>query len=169
MSDVTTPIPRQTDESVVYRPLRLRITAAVFSILLVGLCAAGWVMLPSHLRGGFTLLQRGTLILILATLVGVMVALALSSVRADADGLHFRNALRTHQVPWARVHKILLRPGDSWALLLLKPADGGTFEVDLDAEKRHLMGIQKNDGQRAARAVADLRARHQRAIRSRET
>ena len=45
----------------------------------------------------------------------VVVAVAASFVRADADGLQFRNGLRRHQVPWDRVHKIIFRPGDPWA------------------------------------------------------
>ena len=76
----------------------------------------------------------------------MIVAAAASYVRADAEGLRFRNGLRSHQVPWARVHKIMLRRGDPWAMLLMTPADGRAFSVDLDAEKRQLMGIQAGDG-----------------------
>ena len=101
-----------------------------------------------------------TLLGVLALLVGVMVALAASSVRADGDGLRIRNGLRTHTVPWSRVHKVIFRNGDPWAQLLLTPADGGPFSADLDAEKRQLMGIQAVDGPRAQSAVAELRRRH---------
>jgi hypothetical protein len=65
-------------------------------------------------------------------------------------------------VPWARVHKIILRPGDPWALLLMTPSDGRPFEVDLDAERRQLMGIQRVDGELATAAVNELRLRHHR-------
>ena len=90
----------------------------------------------------------------------MIVAAAASYVRADADGLRFRNGLRTHQVPWARVHKIMLRRGDPWAQLLITPADGSAFSVDLDAEKRQLMGIQAGDRALAEQAVEELRLRH---------
>ncbi|HZA04309.1 MAG TPA: PH domain-containing protein, partial [Propionibacteriaceae bacterium] len=89
-----------------------------------------------------------------------------SVVRADADGLRIRNGLRSHTVPWSRVHKIIFRSGDPWAQLLLIPDDGQPFEVSLDAEKRQLMGIQAVDGARAHAAVEELRRRHRQALRS---
>ena len=70
-------------------------------------------------------------------------------------------------VPWERVHKIILRPGDPWAQLLLKPADGRPFEADLDADKRQLMGIQTVDGPLATAAVNELRVRHRRFLEDR--
>ncbi|GAA2102394.1 hypothetical protein GCM10009841_18790 [Microlunatus panaciterrae] len=144
----------------VFRPFRLRIVAVIFTVALVVLCAVGWVALPPHLRAGFTFSQLLTLLAILGFLVFAMITMAASAVWADADGLLLRNGLRRHRVEWSRVHTILLRPGDPWALLLLKPSDGRPFQVDLDAEKRQLMGIQASDGPRAVRAVEELRARH---------
>ena len=91
-----------------------------------------------------------------------MAVLASSYVRADSTGLRYRNGLRVHAVPWARVHKIILRQGDPWALLLMTPADGQPFEADLDAERRQLMGIQRVDGKLATAAVNELRLRHRR-------
>lgn len=157
-------MPDLTPDGALFRPGRLIVTAAGFSLLLIVLCAVGWIFLPPHLKAGFTGLQLATLVLILAALIFVMAALAASSVRADADGLRIRNALRTYDVPWSRVHKIMLRQGDPWAMVLLKPADGRPFEVDLDADKRQLMGIQRSDGARAQRAVQDLQQRHRRAV-----
>jgi hypothetical protein len=96
----------------------------------------------------------------------VMVSLAMSVVRADADGLWFRNGLRTHTVPWNRVHQIILRRGDPWAFVLLTPADGRPFTADLDAEKRQLMALQYGDGAAAQVGVEELR-RRQRYYRTR--
>ena len=93
-------------------------------------------------------------------------ALASSYVRADANGLRIRNGLRVHAVPWGRVHKIILRSGDPWALLLITPADGRPFEADIDAEKRQLMGIQAVDGPFAKAAVNELRVRHRRFLQA---
>ena len=70
------------------------------------------------IRALFTISQLLTLLGVLAVLILVIVAAASSYVRADASGLTIRNGLRRHQVPWSRVHKILLRSGDPWALLL---------------------------------------------------
>jgi hypothetical protein len=110
----------------------------------------------------FTVSQLLTLLGVLALFVFGMVALGSSYVRADATGLRIRNGLRAYAVPWSHVHKIILRPGDPWALLLMMPADGRPFEADFDAEKRQLMGIQAVDGRLAKAAVNELRVRHRR-------
>lgn len=145
--------------SVVFRPRRLRILAVVMSVALCGIALGGWFALPLSLRDAFTTSQRLTLIAFLAVLELIVISMAASYVRADEAGLSFRNGLRSHRVAWAQVHKILLRPGDPWAIVLLLPDDGSRFEVDLDAEKRQLLGIQANDGATARQAVEELRQR----------
>lgn len=146
----------ERSDVLLFRPRRLRVLAAVGSVTLVGAVVLGWLALPLHLREAFTLSQRLTLLALLVVLVFVMAAIASSYVRADAEGLQLRNGLRRYSVEWSQVHKIMLRPGDPWALMLLKPSDGSPFEVDLDAEKRQLMGIQSNDAEAARRAVRAL-------------
>ena len=141
-------------------PRRSRIFALASTAALCLLTAVGWYSLPASTRELFTVFQLLTLLGVLALLVGVIVSVAASSVRADETGLQIRNGLRTYQVPWGRVHKIIFRRGDPWAQLLMTPADGGEFRVDLDAEKHQLMGIQAVDGARAHQAVEELRRRH---------
>lgn len=151
---------RAADQSgaVVYRPRLLRLVATVASGSLVLLTFVGWFGLPASLRAQFTPSQIVTLLMILAFIVGFIWALAASYVRADSAGVKFRNGLRTHVIAWDDIHKILLRPGDPWVLLLIRP-DDGPFETDLDAEKRQLLGIQAGDGRSAQSAVEDLRRR----------
>jgi hypothetical protein len=144
------------------RPRRVRTIAIVCSLALCILGAIGWLLLPAEVRALFPLSHRLGLLGILAFPIAVMAVLASSYVRADGSGLRIRNALRVYAMPWERVHKIILRPGDPWAQLLLKPADGRPFEADLDAEKRQLMGIQTVDGPLAVAAVKELRVRHRR-------
>ena len=146
----------------VARPRRVRIIAIVSSVALCILAAIGWLLLPAEVRALFPLSHRLGLLGILAFPIAVMAVLASSYVRADRSGLRIRNALRVYAMPWERVHKIILRPGDPWAQLLLKPSDGRPFEADLDADKRQLMGIQTVDGPLAAAAVKELRVRHRR-------
>jgi hypothetical protein len=143
-------------------PRRVRMIAIIASVALGMLAAVGWLLLPTEIRALFPLTHRVALLGILAFFIAVMAVLATSYVRADGSGLRIRNALRVHQVPWERVHKIILRPGDPWALLLMTPGDGRPFEADLDAERRQLMGIQAVDGPLAKTAVNELRARHRR-------
>jgi hypothetical protein len=145
--------------TLVIRPRRLRLVGAVFAAVLVGLTLYGWLALPGDIRVLFTLSQRVTLLAVVALLVLVLLSLAMSVVRADADGLWFRNGLRTHAVPWDRVHQIILRRGDPWAFVLLTPADGRPFTADLDAEKRQLMALQYSDGAAAQVGVEELRRR----------
>ena len=144
---------------VVFRPRRLRVVAWVITVLLCAVTAFGWFALPAEIRVLFSLSQRLTLLAVLGALVLVVLAVAASSVRADEDGLRIRNGLRTHTVPWSRVQQVMLRPGDPWAFVLLKPADGRPFSPDLDAEKRYLVALQPGDGTYATEAVAELRRR----------
>jgi hypothetical protein len=150
------------DEVYVARPQRLRLLIGVFGTAVLVLAGLGWYALPAGMRSLFTLSQRLTLLVILALIIFVIGVIAASSVRADGDGLRLRNGLRTHIVPWSRVHKILLRRGDPWAFVLLRPEDGRPFEVDLDADKQVLMGILATEGASARRAVEELRQRHRR-------
>jgi hypothetical protein len=144
------------------RPRRVRMIAIIASIALCVLGIIGWLLLPTEIRALFPLSHRLGLLGIFAFPIVAMGILASSYVRANESGLRIRNALRVHLVPWERVHKIILRPGDPWAQLLLKPADGRPFEADLDADRQQLMGIQTVDGPLATAAVTELRARHRR-------
>ncbi|WP_375422755.1 PH domain-containing protein [uncultured Friedmanniella sp.] len=149
----------------VIRPRRLRVVAIVMAVALTAATCYGWLALPRDVRVLFTTSQLITLLGLLAVLLLVMVSLAFSVVRADDTGLRFRNGLRSHAVPWDRVHKIILRRGDPWAMLLLTPADGRPFTADLDADKRQLMALQYGDGAAAQIGVEELR-RRQRYYRS---
>ena len=145
--------------TLVIRPRRLRVVAIVIAALLTAATLYGWFALPREIRVLFTTSQLLTLLGLLAMLLLVMLALAFSFVRADGQGLRFRNGVRTHQVPWHRVHKVILRRGDPWAILLLTPADGRPFTADLDAEKHQLMALQYGDGPAAQLGVEELRRR----------
>jgi Bacterial PH domain len=141
--------------------------AIITSFALCILAAVGWLLLPAEIRALFPVTHRLALLGILAFVIAGMAVLASSYVCADATGLRIRNGVRVHAVPWGRVHKIILRQGDPWALVLMRPADGSPFEADFDAEKRQLMGIQTVDGPLAKTAVNELRARHRRFLEAR--
>ncbi len=145
-------------QPVTFRPRRLRVIVVIATIALLAITAVGWFALPGEIRVLFTLSQRLTLLALLAFLVGLIGVAAASYVRADEQGLSFRNGLHSHTIAWDRVHKIILRPGDPWALVLVKPTDRA-FTADLDADKRMLLGIQAHDGPVATAAVDELRRR----------
>ena len=156
--------PVERVETVVYRSNRLRIIVLVASVGLVGLSCLFWVALPANLKAEFTLSQAVTLLLILGMFVFALLAVGSGVVRADADGLYFRNGLSRHRYPWSRIHHIVLRPGDAWAHVLIIPTDRPVEEA-ADLDHRMLMGIQAGDGAYATGAVADLN-RRLRAFRS---
>ncbi|SDU85118.1 PH domain-containing protein [Microlunatus sagamiharensis] len=160
--------PTPGKDAVVFAPKRLRGVAGLIAAALVALTFYGWFALPREIRVLFTVFQLLTLLAVLAALVLVVVGVAASSVRADAEGMRVRNGLRVHHVPWDRVHRVMMRPGDAWAFALLRPEgdDGQTpFTPDLDTQKRHLVGIQSHDGAYAEQAVAELRRLRQESLR----
>jgi hypothetical protein len=134
---------------VVSYPRRMRIVGSIFSGLLVLAVIIGWIALPEHLRASFTASQVITLLLVLLAIVGVIMSVALSMVRADESGLVIRNALRTHRIDWRQVQGLVYREGDPWPTLLINSRD--------DPDRVMLLGIQRTDHGRADRAVAELR------------
>jgi Bacterial PH domain len=154
--------PQPADDVYTVRPRRLQLINGAFGLTLLVLAVIGWYALPSTIRALFTFSQLLTLFVILASILFVIGVIAASYVRADSSGLRLRNGLRTHVIPWSRVHKILLRRGDPWAFVLLRPTDGRPFEADLDADKQMLMGIIATEGAAARLAVEELRRRQRR-------
>lgn len=146
---------------VVFAPRRLRVVGGVVALALVALTVYGWFALPLEVRVLFTVSQLLTLLGFLGVLVLTVLGVAASSVRADGDGLRVRNGLRVHHEPWSQVHQIVLRPGDAWAFVLMRPEGDpdGEFAADMDTRKRYLVGIQSGDGAYARDAVTELRRR----------
>lgn len=144
--------------TLVYRSNRLRFIVMIASLSLVALSFVFWVALPPSLRAEFTLSQAVTLLVILGLFVAALLIIGSAVVRADPDGLSFRNGLSRHRYPWSRVHHVVLRSGDAWAHVLLVPTDRPLAER-ADLEHKMLMGIQTGDGAYARDAVAELNRR----------
>lgn len=130
-------------------PRRMRIVGSFFSGALVVVAIGGWIALPYQLRIQFTTSELITMLLFLIAIVGVIMSVALSTVRADATGLTIRNALRTRRIEWSQVRGLVYRDGDPWPTLLINNAD--------DPDKIMVLAIQRTDHGRADRAVAELR------------
>lgn len=143
----------QPDEPVRFLPRRLLIWASTFSILLAAGCLIGWFALDPVVRERFTAFQVVTLLVIAGLLIGIMMSLGLSTVRADRDGLKIRNAISTRRVRWSEVGSIQYRHGDPWAFVIL----AGTED---DPVRRQMIAIQSTDGDRAKQAVETLRVMH---------
>ncbi len=135
--------------AVTYRPrASLRMGVSLSSSLVLA-SVLGWVMTPARVRDLFTPVQVGTLLFFLAIMVALALGIGLSYVRADEQGLRFRNGIKTHQVPWSEIKAIRYREGDPWPFVLVRSA----------VEQRPLLGIQRSDRDYAERCVDDLRQR----------
>lgn len=87
----------------VLRPRRALLAASVLSAVLLVFTVVGWVALPAETRDLFTPPQLITLTLFVLVMIGFMMSVGLSVVRADDTGLTFRNGLRTHHLDWPQV------------------------------------------------------------------
>jgi hypothetical protein len=74
-------------------------------------------------------------------------ALVRTRVSADERGLTVVNGYRRHEYEWSQVVGVNLRRGAPWAGLDLS-----------DGTSASMVGIQGSDGERAVRAVRELRA-----------
>jgi hypothetical protein len=129
-----------------YRPLGIRVMAAVMGTLMVGALAFIWLALPGSVRDQFAIEQRITLLLIFAAMLAFLYGIARSAIRADAEGLRIVNVYKVRRLEWAQVVHVRLQPGDPWAVLDID--DGTTIKA---------MAIQGSDGRRARRATEQLR------------
>ena len=77
--------------------------------------------------------------------------LARPSLEADVRGLHVRNILVSHDVPWKVVRDIAFPDGSPWATLELA-----------DDDQLALLAVQAADGERSVAAVRGLWALHAR-------
>ena len=130
-----------------WRPLGVRIAVWVLGLMLIALVVAVWIGIGAEVRSQFTTFQRATLVFMALLLFGSWYALVRSRVTASTDGLTVVNGYRTRRYEWSQVIGVSLRRGAPWGTLDL--SDGTTIS---------LIGVQGSDGQRARRAVREIRA-----------
>ena len=135
------PLPRT------WRPLGPRIMGIGVTVCLTIVVAVGWFTFDAETRAKFTTFQRGTLIAFGLLYLSLMFALLRSRAVAYADRLVVVNGYRRHEYAWPQIVAARLPPGAPWVTLDL--ADGETASV---------VGIQGSDGDRARRAVRELKA-----------
>ena len=136
-------------DSVSYRPrASLRMGISLSSSLVLA-SILGWVMTPVYIRDQFTPVQVLTLLFFLAIMVAVALGIGLSYVRADDQGLTFRNGVKTHTVPWSEIKAFRYRDGDPWPFVLVRS----------EVEQRPMLGIQRSDRDYAEQCVGELRVR----------
>ena len=139
--------PRTPDLPHTWRPFGARIAAWVLGGMLIALVVVVWVALDAEIRAQFTTLQRITLVLMAGLLFGVYNALVRSRVSATDAGLTVVNGYRKRSYEWSQVIGVSLRRGAPWGTLDL--SDGTTIS---------LIGVQGSDGDRARKAIREIRA-----------
>ena len=130
-----------------WRPFGVRMAGTVLGAGLLVVCALAWIGFDEETQARFTLFQRGTLFAFGLLAFALWFALVRSRVVAEDDRLVVVNGYRRREYEWAEVVAVHLPPGAPWVTLDL--ADGTTVAA---------MGIQGSDGDRARRAVRELRA-----------
>lgn len=130
-----------------WRPLGPRIAGIILGLGLLAICAVVWIGFDAETRASFTTFQRGTVIVLGIGVWAAMNALVRSRIEAHADRLVVVNGYRRRVLEWAQVVAVRLPPGAPWV----------TLDLD-DGTAIPAMGIQGSDGDRAQRAVRELRA-----------
>jgi hypothetical protein len=129
-----------------WRPFGARIAGVVLGGMLLALVVGVWIAWGSDVRARFTLFQRSTLVAMGLIGFSVLYALMRSRVSADAHGVTVVNGYRRRAYEWSQVVAVNLRRGAPWAGMDL--SDGTSISM---------LAIQGSDGQRAIRAVRELR------------
>jgi hypothetical protein len=129
-----------------WRPFGPRIAAVVFAAVLIGAFTYLWLSFDEQTKQTVNLLQKITVIGLIAIGLGFLNAMARSKVVADEAGLVVVNGYRRRRYAWAEVIAIRMPPGAPWPRLDL--ADGTTVSA---------MGIHGSDGRRATEAVRELK------------
>jgi hypothetical protein len=124
----------------------VRVAVGVLGAMLVLLLVVVWFALGDNVRGQFTVLQRITLLLFGVLLFACWHALVRSRVTATDAGLTVVNGYRTRRFEWSQVISASLARGAPWATVDL--SDGTTVAA---------MGVQGSDGERARRAIREIR------------
>jgi hypothetical protein len=119
----------------------------VLGLMLIALIVAVWIGIGAEVRGQFTTFQRATLVFMALLLGGTWNALVRSRVTATSEGLTVVNGYRKRSYEWSQAIGVSLRRGAPWGTLDL--SDGTTIS---------LIGVQGSDGERARRAVREIRA-----------
>ena len=135
-----------------WRPLGPRIAGAVAGGALLVITAFLWFGLEQDVRDSVTPFQRGTVVAMFLLGFASLYALGRSRVVARLEGLHVVNGYRSHDYAWAEIIAVRFNPGAPWVTLDL--ADGTTASV---------LAVQSSDGDRAKKAVRQLRALVERA------
>lgn len=131
----------------VWRPARTRTVTLVMSAVVLVCMTVLASLLPAEGPRSFAVSDRVGVLLVGWAIVGILLLLGRPRLVAEESGLTVVNMVGRRRLVWEQVVRVNFRPGDPWAFFDLD--DGTTLAV---------LGIQSSDGERAVRAVRQLRA-----------
>jgi hypothetical protein len=129
-----------------WRPFGARYMGTVLGVMVLALTVTVWIAFGPDVRARFTVFQKSTLVFLGLIALAVWFALMRCRVTAAEGGLTVVNGYRRRDLTWSQVVAVHLRRGAPWATLDL--SDGTSISA---------LAIQASDGNRATRAVRDLR------------
>jgi hypothetical protein len=132
---------------VTFRPVRTRAVVYAVSAALITSLVIVALILPSDGASPWPVPDRIAFAAIGPIIAAGLHLLARPKIMATEAGLTVVNTVRRHELEWAQVVRVNLRPGDPWVLL----------DLD-DGEVLPAMGIQSSGGKAARRAAGELRA-----------
>jgi hypothetical protein len=130
-----------------WRPFGVRLAGTVLGAGLLVVCALTWIGFDEQTQARFTTFQRLTLVFVGLLAFLTWFALVRSRVVAEESRLVVVNGYRRREFEYPQVVGVHLPPGAPWVTVDL--ADGSTVAA---------MGIQGSDGDRARKAVRELRS-----------
>ncbi|MFI0464751.1 PH domain-containing protein [Saccharopolyspora sp. 5N102] len=134
-------------ERVEVRPRKVRRVAIPIAVVLVLAFAVVGLLLRNTPTGViFSVSDQVAMVVLGLLLGGGVMLLTRPRLRADADGVEVRNIIGTQRFSWPLVQAVTFPDGASWARLEL-PED----------EYVPIMAIQASDGERAIKAMRELR------------
>ena len=86
-----------------FRPRVVSVISTGMAISLVAVFGVIWFRLPDVSQQSFTVVQRITLLVFAAVILGILVRMATLKVTAYDDGLLVRNVFRTYRMDWTRM------------------------------------------------------------------
>ncbi len=141
-------------DPVVIRPRRVRRVCWVLAPAVVVFFAVLGALLRGPVNEGptagvFQTSDQVAMVILGFLGAGAILLFTRPRVIADADRIHVRNVIGSHDLPWAVVRRIVFERGNPWVSLEL--ADDDTLAV---------MAVQATDKDHAVAAVRSLRALH---------
>lgn len=130
-----------------WRPLGVRMVGIAGGVFLFASFVALWLLLPQAVRDDFDLFQRLTAIVLGLLIAAAWYSIVRCKVVASGEGLVVVNGYKVYEYEWAQIVSIKLLRGAPWAVLDL--SDGTT---------RSVIALQATDGERAIRAVREIRS-----------